>query len=100
MLIGGDGDDLLIAGSTAFDLDPVALAQIQAEWTRTDIDYEARVANLTTGNGEQVPRLSSETVSSNGGGNILSGGPGPDLFFASVDLDLTDDEDGESVVVI
>jgi hypothetical protein len=104
VLLGGDGEDLLIGGTTAYDLDLAALARIQAEWIRTDIDYETRVANLTTDNGVDVPKLiSGETVFGNGGGNIVSGGIDPlhrDLLFASLDLDFTDTEEGERFVAI
>jgi hypothetical protein len=106
-LLGGDGADLLIAGTTAYDLDASALATIHAEWMRTDVDYQARVDNLTTDNGTPVPKLiASDSVESNGGGNSLFGdddigGDGAlDLFFASLDLDSADDSLGEILVSI
>jgi Ca2+-binding RTX toxin-like protein len=107
ILRGGGGEDLLIAGTTAYDLDPGALAAIHAEWTRTDIDYDVRVANLTTNNGAPVPKLiADETVKSNGGGNVLSSDDTAsddgalDLFFASLDLDSADDDEEELLVAI
>jgi hypothetical protein len=39
------GDDLLIAGPTAFDADLAALAAVMAEWTSAR-NYADRVANL------------------------------------------------------
>jgi hypothetical protein len=106
-LRGGGGEDLLIAGTTDYDLDASALAAIHAEWTRTDIGYDARVANLTSDNGAPVQKLiANDTVESNGGGNTLSGdddigGDGAlDLFFASLDLDSVDDSLGEILVAI
>jgi Ca2+-binding RTX toxin-like protein len=105
-LLGGGGEDLLIAGTTDYDLDPGALAAIHAEWRRTDIDYDARVTNLTTQNGAPVPKLTTATVESNGGGNVLFGDDDAsdddalDLFFASFDLDFYDSAEGESLVAI
>jgi hypothetical protein len=71
-LNAGDGQDLLIGGSTAYDSDPALAAwlQIAAYWAGTD-DYSTRVANLTSGNG--VPLLDATVVSGNGGGNALNG---------------------------
>jgi Ca2+-binding RTX toxin-like protein len=47
-LDGGSGDDILIAGSSAYDdvASAGALCGLQAEWTRTDLGYSARVAHL------------------------------------------------------
>jgi Ca2+-binding RTX toxin-like protein len=61
LLIGGDGSDnltgsgtnhsdILIAGTTSFDSNPVALNAIMAEWTSAH-DYATRVNNLTNGSG-------------------------------------------------
>jgi hypothetical protein len=107
LLLGGGGEDLLIAGTTAYDLDASALAAIHAEWRRADIDYETRVANLTTDNGAPVPKLiASDTVESNGGGNTLFGDDDTsddnafDLFFASFDLDFYDSQEGERLISI
>jgi hypothetical protein len=106
-LLGGDGEDLLVAGTTDEDLDSSALAAIHAEWTRTDIDYQARVANLTTDNGAPVPKLiASDSVESNGGGNTLFGDDdisddgALDLFFASLDFDSSDSQNEEAVISI
>jgi hypothetical protein len=71
MLIGGDEEDILIGGKTAYDMDLSALLAIMAEWTRTDEDYATRVGNLL--NGTSSPILDATTVSSNGGGNTLLG---------------------------
>jgi hypothetical protein len=91
-LLGGLGEDLLIAGMTKYDTDPAALAEILAEWARTDIDYPTRIADLTTDNSAAVPKLMAGlTVFSNGGGNALTGGTDAlDLFFAALDTDVLD----------
>lgn len=70
-------------GQGLSDFDPIL-----AEWTDPNLDYATRVANLVAGNG--VPALSATTVKCNGGGNTLIGGPGPDLFFGNLNIDLTD----------
>jgi hypothetical protein len=71
-LIGGNQDDLLIAGTTAYDTDPALTAwlQLAAYWVGTD-DFPTRAANLTSGNG--VPLLDASVVLGNGGGNNLVG---------------------------
>jgi hypothetical protein len=72
--------------TTARDLSD--FGPIQAEWTDPNLDYAIRVANLVAGNG--VPALNATTVKSNGGGNTLIGGPGLDLFFGNLNIDLAD----------
>jgi hypothetical protein len=87
----GGGDNILIGGSTQWDNDPTALAAIMAEWTRTDETYDQRVANLLNGgglNGSYV--LNNSTVTGNGGGNVLLGGSGLNLYFGNPDLDVND----------
>jgi hypothetical protein len=71
-LNAGDGQDLLIGGTTVYDSDPALAAwlQIAAYWAGTD-DYATQVANLTSGNG--VPLLDATMVSGNGGGNVMNG---------------------------
>ena len=83
-LLGGDDDDILIGGTTAYDRDRASLQAIMNYWAGSD-DYNTRVANLTTGNG--VPLLDATTVTGNGGGNTLMGGPGLDLFYGNSGLD-------------
>src|SRR5262249_36229421 len=99
LMIGGEGadrmggnaaDDILIAGSTAFDADATALAAILAEWTSTR-DYATRRANITgpttTGvNGTYFLRSggSSPTVFDDGAEDVLTGSLGQDWFFANL----------------
>jgi hypothetical protein len=88
-LQGGDDDDILIGGTTAYDQDVAALRAIMDYWSGTLDDYATRVSNLMAGNG--VPQLGPTTVTSNGGGNALIGGPGLNLYYGnsldSVDYD-------------
>jgi hypothetical protein len=86
-LIGGDDDDILIGGTTAYDMDLAALTAIMNYWSATADDYGTRVANLLAGNG--VPLLDATMVTSNGGGNTLSGGLGLNLYYGN-SADATD----------
>jgi hypothetical protein len=90
-LYGGDGEDLLIGGTTNYDKNAAALSAIKAEWSRTDIDYDTRVADLVNGSG--VPALNATTVHRNGGANQMSGGLGRDLFFAQLVSESLDRND-------
>jgi hypothetical protein len=83
-LIGGAADNILIGGTTAYDMDLAALEAVMDYWAGPD-DYSTRVANLLVGNG--VPLLDATTVTSNGGGNTLAGGPGLDLFYGNLATD-------------
>jgi hypothetical protein len=97
-LLGGDGEDILIAGTTAYDLEATSarLIAIMSEWTRTDESYATRVTRLTRGLG--VPYLTAQTVRGNHAGNTLTGGAGLDWFFARPGSDQTDRAFSESLV--
>jgi hypothetical protein len=71
-LHSGDGEDLLIGGSTAYDTETGlnTWQEIAAYWAGSD-DYATRVTNLTKGNG--VPILDATVVAGNGGANALNG---------------------------
>jgi hypothetical protein len=71
-LIGGDQDDLLIGGTTAYDTEPglASWQAIGAYWAGPD-GYWTRMSNLLAGNG--VPLLDATTVTGNGGGNTING---------------------------
>jgi hypothetical protein len=86
-LLGGDDDDILIGGTTAYDMNLASLQAIMDYWSTTLDDYATRVGNLLAGNG--VPLLDATTVTSNGGGNILNGGPGLNLYYGNA-TDITD----------
>ena len=98
-LIGGNDDDILIGGSTAWDTDPnwrVAFTSLMAEWTRLDLDYFQRVNHIIGGgglNGSYV--LNPQTVFNNGGGNVLVGHKygfaNRDLYFDNPGLGDRDD---------
>jgi glucose/arabinose dehydrogenase len=97
-LQGGNDEDILIGGTTAYDTDLGALLAIMDEWTGIG-DYWTRVDNLLAGTG--VPLLDATTVWGNGGGNQMTGGPGLDLFYGSLTRDTTDrDPDTEVFIVV
>jgi hypothetical protein len=85
VLSGGEGDDLLIGGNTAYD--QASLQAISIYWSGGD-DYATRVAKITSGTG--VPALNASTVSDNAGVNTLTGGTELDLFFGDSGLDVHD----------
>jgi hypothetical protein len=72
-LIGGNDDDILIGGTTAYDTeaDQHDLIAIMAYWSTTSDSYATRVSNLLSGIG--VPLLDATMVTDNGGGNVLTG---------------------------
>src|SRR5262249_37205548 len=72
-LFGGGDENILIAGSTAFDSDPAALAAVMAEWTRTDLPYADRVGHLLYGGGASGDiLLNLAACTADDGGNTLS----------------------------
>ncbi|GAB4187024.1 MAG: hypothetical protein Kow00105_01630 [Phycisphaeraceae bacterium] len=96
LALGNDHDDILIGGVYAQDRDINARRAIQAEWTRTDLGYTDRVANLTNGtglNGSYV--LDSTTVFDDNAFDILLGLRGIDWFHANDAQDLTDQRRNE-----
>lgn len=79
----GAGEDILIGGTTVHGTDRAKLGEIMDVWT-SGASYETRTATLRNG------LLGADSVSGNGGGNILYGMWEDDLFFLSVDLDEND----------
>ncbi len=96
IVLGSFVADNLIGGTTAYDWDDASLEAIRDYWAGGD-DYATRVANLTTG--AAAPVLDATTVFANGGGNVLAGGDGLDLFFGSPDFDFHDSDPKAEVFV-
>jgi hypothetical protein len=94
-LTGGGQDNILIGDSTVWDANLTALRAIFAEWTRTDLSFEQRLAHLISVgqndgrlNGSYV--LNNKTVISDGAVDTLTGGsPGAlDWFFVTLMEDI------------
>jgi hypothetical protein len=71
-LNAGTQEDLLIGGSTTYDIEPglTSWQQIAAYWAGSD-PFTTRVNNLENGVG--VPLLDATIVTGNGGGNTING---------------------------
>jgi hypothetical protein len=96
-LNAGDSEDLFIGGFTIYDTDPALTSwlQLAAYWAGTD-DYFTRVSNLTSGNG--VPLLDTTTVTSNGGGNTLTGNGELVLIYSDGNVYITGFDPNSTVV--
>jgi Ca2+-binding RTX toxin-like protein len=80
-LNGNAGDDVLVAGTTAYDGDPAALDAIRAEWGR-DLPFNTRVANLAAGVGPGGSiKLGAGTVFDDAATDVLTGTAGSDWFL-------------------
>lgn len=90
-IVGNPDDDILIAGTTAFDSNETALDAIMAEWTSSR-DTGTRMANLggtgsgTRANGNHVLIATGidRTVFDDGACDVLTGSSGTDWFFANL----------------
>jgi hypothetical protein len=77
---GGDGEDLLVGGTTTYDTQ-AGLANwglLAAYWAGAD-PFATRVTNVEGGLG--VPLLDASTVTGNFGGNTFNGGGGTALIY-------------------
>jgi PKD repeat protein len=88
-LVGNEQDDVLIAGSTAFDANLSALGLILAEWT-SGRTFAERVANLggAVGGANTGVYLvggsgADATVSDDGSEDVLTGNQGNDWFIVN-----------------
>jgi hypothetical protein len=89
----GTGAEILIGGQTAVDANLAALESVLAAWTSPDGSFSDRVSALVSG------LLASGKVKSNKARNTLTGGSGPNLFFAST-IDTTNASSGDTSVTI
>ncbi len=98
LVIGHNDDDILVSGVYSDDRDLAAVRAIQAEWTRTDLAYADRIANLTHGtglNGGYV--LDGTTIFDDNSFDILLGLRGLDWFHANDSQDYTDQRRNEDL---
>ena len=85
-LTGGSGDNILIGGSTFYDNNMIALMAIFSEWTRTDLSFDRRFADLVSGNPNGLNGgyvLTRSTVLSDASADVLIGSAGLDWFFVT-----------------
>jgi hypothetical protein len=82
-ITGNSNDDLLLGGTLSADLNETALPLILAEWQRTDLPYNQRVADLRNGGGLNggYKLLWGTTVLAGSPADQLTGGGGQDWFF-------------------
>jgi Ca2+-binding RTX toxin-like protein len=81
-IVGNADDDILVAGFTAYDANPVALRLVMREWLRCDQTYTQRVNALRNGGGlNGTIKLNDTTVSDDLVKDVLTGGAGRDWFL-------------------
>jgi hypothetical protein len=84
-LYAGSAGDILIGGYTSYDNNMTALANIMAEWNRTDVTYATRVKQLSgsqTGGLNGSYLLKSTTVLDDSNSiDVLNGGAGMDWYI-------------------
>jgi hypothetical protein len=80
-MVGDGADDILIAGTTAFDADIAVLRDVQNAWT-SSLSYETRTTTLRA-----VLRVdgADATVFDDDARDVLTGSNGQDWFFVNVD---------------
>ena len=100
-ILGSDDDDILVAGTTSYDNDPVSLNAILAEWNSSHT-YANRIANITGNNtnaSQFAARLNGNvflhtgtgaTLFDDGARDVLTGGAGRDWFLFNSDVGVKD----------
>jgi hypothetical protein len=88
-LVGGNQQDLLIGGSTAYDSEAglTSWKKIAAYWAANSVSAGAQM-QLTSGTG--VPILDASVVTGNGGGNTFAGEGEAALFYTDGIDTMTD----------
>jgi len=89
LLVAQHGQDLLISGTTTYDADDDALAEIFLLWTGHG-SYQQRINRLR-------PLLNVNTVLDDGAIDLLAGGQGQDWFWSSDDDWIVDLKRNEAV---
>jgi hypothetical protein len=99
-LTGSPSDDILIGGTLSSDLNETGLPLVLAEWQRTDLSYDQRIADLRHGGGLNggYKLLWGTTVMDDGGSaDKLTGNGGQDWYFRFPGDQVTDANAGELV---
>jgi hypothetical protein len=102
-VFGSGNGDILIGGTTAYDLDQNGeLQDIMAEWTRPDLSYSDRVNHILNGDDPLDPYpLNASTVIDNGAANTITGnsnGSVVNLYYVTNNDVITDQTEGETVI--
>ena len=105
--ITGNGNDILISGTTKYDSDTAAhiaaLDAILAEWTSAD-NYATRISKITSGVGPgNADKLNSSTITQDANANTLSEGasqPQNNNWFLSWPSDTVHKKAGETDTII
>ncbi len=98
---GDDADDVLVGGLYLESTNRSAVNAIMNEWSRTDLEYAARVDNLLNGGGLNGGfLLNATTVFDDNAKDTLKGKKGLDWFMANVDDDKTDSKLNELLTEI
>ncbi len=96
-LFGEGDDDILVANSTIYDNDELALMAILSEWVSSN-SYTTRVNNIRTGGGENGAfTLDNGTVLDDGRPDTLWGNGGQDWFLTGVKDKIRDKAPNELV---
>ncbi len=80
---GGAGESIMFAGTTTFESNVTTIDNLLTYWSRADLDYNTRVADLKAGV-SGIPALNSTTVKNDTSVNKLNGGTGLEWFFAKL----------------
>lgn len=103
ILRGGAEADILLGDSTTLESNQAAMLSVVKEWSRTDIDYQPRIDNLTgaTLGGDNDPNfLDAQTLIDDGAIDKLFGNTGTDWFLARNSVTVQDLELGEVITSI
>ena len=100
-IIGGNDDDILIAGRTTSDTLFAKLNDVRTQWVSAN-PYALRISNLRTGVGSSVVSLKAKINVLNDAAEVdtLSGGGGSDWYFRAIDDIITDLLTAESTDVL
>ncbi|MBI3409319.1 MAG: Ig-like domain repeat protein [Planctomycetes bacterium] len=100
----GSGDDILVADSTSYDANLLALFSLLAEWSRTDETYQQRINHLNGSvagglNGTNFLNAAS-IIDDPSAANQLYGGTGRDWFIVKANDKVNNPQRGEIITII
>ena len=92
------GANILVGGYTEFDVNQIALTKLLSEWSRTDLNYAARVDHLRAadlGGNNGAYSLDGTTVHDNSALDQPFGGPHDDWYLAHAGGGIVDSITGK-----